>query len=742
MRGRGEFPLDLGESAASDRTETDLKLARGLGGPQTVSRMGTLGDNPIRRVEDDALSRATTAEDFASLTLALDCSEGLVVGVLGKWGSGKTSFINMARVHLEDAGARLLDFNPWMFSGAEQLVESFFIEIAAQLKLRPELAEIGKSIEDYGESFSGLVWVPLVGPWIERARGAGKLFGKMLQHRKEGTGGRRQKVTDALLQLDKPIIVVLDDIDRLSTQEVRDIFKLVRLTASFPNVIYLVAFDRIRVEEALSESGVPGRDYLEKILQVAIDLPAIPDGVIVSQIAGALNSALDGIADPGRFDESMWVDVMPEVIQPLVRNMRDVRRYAAAVHGTVRSLDGQIALVDVLSLEAIRVFLPDVFSLLPESVEALTKPQNFMLHYDDSSEQKAAIDRLLAAGGEQHAVVRSMITRLFPAAQRHIGSGGYGSDWLGRWLIARRVAHADMLRLYLERVVGEGLRAFTDAEQAWSKFGEAAALDNFLRSIDRERLPDVISGFEHYTEQYTEAQVVPASTVLLNLLPELPERRGGMLSLDPSLAVRRVVLRLLRRMDNPAVLAATVEDILSQLVTLSAKLELITLVGHQAGAGRRLVDVNVATGFERDWREEVRNASLQQLVKEHDLLRVLLIAKRGVEPSESPITMPVSPELTAALLRAGRSDMRSQAVDSRAVHREGRLAWDALIEIFGDEATLATQVAELRHSAVETDETLLQLAERYAGGWRPPDFGGAELSDASPEAPAQANGTP
>ena len=58
--------------------------------------------------------------------------------------------------------------------------------------------------------------------------------------------------------------------------EIRDIFKLVRLTANFPNIIYIVAFDRNRVEKALAEQGLPGRDYLEKILQVAFDLPVVP----------------------------------------------------------------------------------------------------------------------------------------------------------------------------------------------------------------------------------------------------------------------------------------------------------------------------------------------------------------------------------------------------------------------------------------------------------------------------------
>ncbi len=238
------------------------------------------GDNPVRSLDDDALGRAPAAGSFARQVLRLDSSQGVVVGVLGPWGSGKTSFINLSREEFKDGTAAVLDFNPWMFSGAEQLVESFFVELSAQLKLRPDLEEIGNDLADYGEAFAGLGWLPVVGSWIERGRGAAKVLGKYLGRRREGTLGRRTKLTDALKELAQPIVVVLDDIDRLSTPEIRDVFKLVRLTASFPNIVYVLAFDRARVEQALTEEGVPGRDYLEKILQVAIDLPVVPQEVL------------------------------------------------------------------------------------------------------------------------------------------------------------------------------------------------------------------------------------------------------------------------------------------------------------------------------------------------------------------------------------------------------------------------------------------------------------------------------
>src|ERR1035437_2995027 len=138
-------------------------------------------------------------------------------------------------------------------------------------------------------------WIPLVGPWIERGRGVTKIVSEILQRRSEGVGARRAKLQKTLLEVGKPIIVVVDDIDRLSTTEIRDVFKLVRLKASFPNIIYLLAFDRGRVEKALEEDGIPGRDYLEKILQLAVDLPAIPDVVLIQQILSTIDAAIAGL---------------------------------------------------------------------------------------------------------------------------------------------------------------------------------------------------------------------------------------------------------------------------------------------------------------------------------------------------------------------------------------------------------------------------------------------------------------
>ena len=94
-------------------------------------------DAPIKSSADDNLGRAPVAHDFAESIRELDASEGLVVGILGPWGHGKSSFINLMREQFEkEPKLTVVDFNPWMFSGSNQLVNFFFTEIGAELNVK------------------------------------------------------------------------------------------------------------------------------------------------------------------------------------------------------------------------------------------------------------------------------------------------------------------------------------------------------------------------------------------------------------------------------------------------------------------------------------------------------------------------------------------------------------------------------------------------------------------------------
>ena len=199
---------------------------------------------------------------------------------------------------------------------------------------------------------------------------------------------------------------------------------------------------------------------------------------------------------------------------------------------------------------------------------------------------------------------------------------------------------------------------------------DRAALESYLRSLAPDMLEDVISRLEVYQDEFAPQHAVPGAIVLLNILPAMPERRRGMFDLlDGRMVVARVVLRLLRPLGDANAVVAAVGQILPELSTLSAKLELITIAGRQENDGGKLVSASTACQLEREWRASVRSASFNDLVNEPELLEVLFHAKRDAGAAEPPLEIADLPEMTLAILQSARSEIQSQEAGSRAIRR-------------------------------------------------------------------------
>jgi hypothetical protein len=152
-------------------------------------------------------------------------------------------------------------------------------------------------------------------------------------------------------------------------------------------------------------------------------------------------------------------------------------------------------------------------------------------------------------------------------------------------------------------------------------------------------------------------------------------------------------------------------------------LELLDTVGYRENVGHKLVSEAAAGRFEQAWRAQLCAASPDVLSRESGLLWMMLLAKNQAGTGETVIQIPDSPSVTLALVRSAHREVRSQAMGSRAVQRSARLAWKELIELYGDEDVLRRRIEELRAVAPDGSDELLQLTDKYAGGWRPKDFG-------------------
>lgn len=683
------------------------------------------GDNPIKTWRQDRLDRRATAASLAAEYRALDTSEGYVTGLMGPWGSGKTSLVNLVREELaKDPAIPVLDFNPWMFSGADALINSFFREISAQLRDQDarDYGKLADELADYGELLGPFTWLPVVGVWAGRLKSLLSAVKAVRERNQKSAHEQKAKLTEALAELGQPFVVVIDDIDRLTSAEIQDIFKVVRLTANFPNIIYLLVFDRSRVEAALETEGMPGRSYLEKIVQSGYDLPVIPEGILWRQVGEALQDVVNQVGGDDRFEAERWPDLMSELVLPHIHTMRDVRRYAASVRPTVAAMQSQMELGDLFALEAFRVFEPDVFAALGQMIGALTTPASWGGSRHQDEPHKALITNLLEGAGDRQDLVKDLIRRIFPAAIRHFENNSYGSDWQKTWLRKRLAAHPDILRLYMERVIPSGLSAYNDGERAFALLSDPAAFTAFLEEVEPERLEDVIAALETFEGEYPVEAVPSAVATLLALKPAIPERPRGFLDVfTADVIVDRVVLRMLRQYRDESAIESTVLKVWEHL-GLTSRLELLRLVSKgKSQDGEGLVSEGFADQRRAELVAEVNATNLAELASERRLLGLLYVtgewgqALRTVSPEEPP-------SVHRAVLAAAKGSVRAQSMGSRHVRTTPTLDWKFLEELYGSEDGIRTACEAVRREFGDAERDLTDLVAKYLAGYRHENF--------------------
>ena len=196
------------------------------------------GDRPLNDPKDDRLGYAPFAKHLAKILCEMVPSENIVISVNGPWGFGKTTLLNFIEYYLRgiEEGKRIevIHFNPWWFSGERDLVTSFFQEMTRSLDPKDATKKkIRKSLADLCEVVGG---VPIPG-----SKAIGTL-GKKINPKTKSLHELRGEVEKQLLKAKIRFIVVVDDIDRLMVDEIRNLFKVVKAVANLPNIIYILDF--------------------------------------------------------------------------------------------------------------------------------------------------------------------------------------------------------------------------------------------------------------------------------------------------------------------------------------------------------------------------------------------------------------------------------------------------------------------------------------------------------------------
>ena len=158
-----------------------------------------------------------------------------------------------------------------------------------------------------------------------------------------------------------PLVIFIDDVDRLSKSEVQILFKTLRLIASFEHVIYVIAFDVDMVAKSIKENYEGGElsdgyAFIEKIIQIPIRIPfAGPQRIFElakEYIAITLGFQIGN-------DEILELIISRTLLTP-----RDVKRFINGFRFCFYHLQESVDPRDLIILELIRLKIQDLFKII------------------------------------------------------------------------------------------------------------------------------------------------------------------------------------------------------------------------------------------------------------------------------------------------------------------------------------------------------------------------------------------
>lgn len=410
-------------------------------------------DKPIESITEDILRRGNTAKELGKNILNYKSKDSLIIGIIGKWGSGKTSFINLVLEFLPEEKYIIVKFNPWNISTRKQLISDFFLQLYNDIGLIDDTEiskEIAKNLKFISQIFKPLSLIPipqisLLASGTEKILGSiGNVFDEYAKFQEQDLNKIKKELNKILENIDKKILIVIDDIDRLTDEEIREIFQLVKSIADFKNTVYLLSYDDIVVKEALDKlQNNKGEEYLEKIVQVPIILPFVSKREINKIFLNRLEQILE--ISEENFDESYFGELYNNGFINNLESIRDIERYINVFNFGVNTIKEELNLCDYMVITLFKVFEPRLYKYIQEHEQYFTGVKfggEFEINPDEEKELikqelKEEFKNLKKINKEN---AKNLIETIFPKINGLHNNTTYAYDFISKWNSTRRIA--------------------------------------------------------------------------------------------------------------------------------------------------------------------------------------------------------------------------------------------------------------------------------------------------------------
>lgn len=584
-------------------------------------------DKPITDFDQDMLGHEYFVRSLAKAIAEESGHESYVIGLYGKWGSGKTSIINLLSRCFEGKGCKdktspiLISFSGWGIQDEFDLLNLFSRTLTEKAKVfgkaKEKISKAAKDLSRYGAALS---------EFSSEIKIISALVGESLKESKSPMEIKKD-IEETLEKQKRRLVVVIDDLDRMPNDQIRTVFRFVNIVADFRNVTYILPFDYDVVIEALSGvQGSDGAEYLDKIIQVPLAVPAVNTAILLELLDRNFSTLIDIERDD--FSNERMSEVARSLISPFLQTVRDVKRLQNVVQFQMNILSSELNCVDITALAALLVFQPEVYRWVQFNKDLLTGIPNV---FNPKKNSEMLLSSLKEVCSDSDVIANDILLSLevlFPG----ISSPNIGSS--GDYLRERRVCHKELFDRYFLLNLDES-ELITREAIALIRKGEIDALHEIInKAISNPNFSMLLEEIQAQIPLVSEETAKAILKVLFTYLGKTKERMGSgifILATDEKLKyiiklllakVKKeesgiIILDLMKKMDLEN-LASFAEIINSQELTFGQ------LAASSPNEEKQLVIFEDLQKIEGLFLEKIEEFSTEDYFLDHENLAMLM----------------------------------------------------------------------------------------------------------------------
>lgn len=263
-------------------------------------------DAPLKPSEPDLFKWDDKAKAFSGAVL--EASDGIAFGVEAPWGTGKTSFINLCEAWWLDEQNKykvvVYRFELLTYAGNPNLIQQFVLSLLDALEQHHYLPELRAAVQGYLGSLQGA---------LELSRGPLKLT---LNNQ---PGSIEEALNQISVQLERRlpeavrVIVVIDDLDRVAPENVRDLLFALHKCFALPRLRYVLCYDQQQLAHKAELHRQHGGDLASQTLYEFME-KFVGARIYLQVPRWSLEKEWERMQDQWKTNDPIWKALVSEVM--------------------------------------------------------------------------------------------------------------------------------------------------------------------------------------------------------------------------------------------------------------------------------------------------------------------------------------------------------------------------------------------------------------------------------------------